>query len=52
MARKKDVKIVEMNREWLHKMGKIDNRYKSPMEGVIAKERGKHRRKKNTLNLY
>ncbi len=49
MARKKDIRIVEIQRDSLHKMGKIDNRYKIPIEGVIAKERGKHRRKKNTL---
>jgi hypothetical protein len=46
MARKKDVRIVEVQRDVHHRMGKIDNRYKSPIEGVIAKERGKHRRKK------
>lgn len=43
MARKKDIKIVEEGRKTLGK--KIDDRYTHPMEGLIAKQTGKHRKK-------
>ena len=44
MARKKGPKIVEEGRKSLGNI--IDNRYKVPMDGVIAKQTGKHKKRR------
>ena len=42
MARKKDSELWEAHRKEL----KIDNRYKNIIDGALAKDLGKHKRKK------
>lgn len=46
MSRKRSSPIGESGREWLKEKGLIDNRYKNGFEGMLAKETGKHKRKK------
>jgi hypothetical protein len=43
MARHRLSPIGEKGREYLKKMGVIDNRYKYGPKGIVAKETGKHR---------
>jgi len=46
MARKRLSPLGEEGRNFLKKMGVIDNRYKYGPQGIVAKETGKHRRER------
>lgn len=46
MARRRLSRIGEEGRKYLKKMGAIDDRYRDGREGIIAKETGKHKRRK------